>query len=643
MPAEFAPHEGCLMIWPERGDSWQYGAYAARKAFLRVIETISESESMTVLCSEGQYDNARAQLPDRVRLVVMATDDAWARDVGPTFVVNSRGERRGIDWGFNAWGGNVDGLYPSWENDNRVARKFCDLLGDDVYDKRDFICEGGSIHTDGEGTALVTEACLLSAGRNPDLTKAEIERVLCDYLGVSKVIWLPRGIYNDETNEHVDNVCAFTAPGEVVLAWTDDEDDPQYALSAASLAVLETELDAKGRRIKVHKLPLPKPVTITAEECEGLDLCEGEPTRAPGERLAASYVNFYIANHAVVMPAFGDPADERAQEILRKLFPTREIVAIPARDILIGGGNIHCITQQIPKKYGADNMSKVTVAAVQMTYGLENAMEKVREAASQGAQIILLPELFENWYFCQEKSYENYHLATTLEENPAVRELRKIAHDFRVVLPVSYYERVGNTTFNTVAVIDADGSILGQYRKTHIPDDHFYQEKFYFTPGDTGFKVWDTAYAKIGVGICWDQWFPESARCMALMGAEILFYPTAIGSEPILDCDSMPHWRRCMQGHAAANIMPLIAANRIGTETVQPSEDNQQQSSSLTFYGSSFIADETGALVEQADRENEGVLTHTFDLDAIREMRHSWGVFRDRRPEMYGALKSFGR
>ena len=278
-------------------------------------------------------------------------------------------------------------------------------------------------------------------------------------------------------------------------------------------------------------------------------------------------------------------------------------------------------------------MSKVTVAAVQMTYGLENAMEKVREAASQGAQIILLPELFENWYFCQERSYENYHLATTLEENPAVRELRKVAHDFRVVLPVSYYERVGNTTFNTVAVIDADGSILGQYRKTHIPDDHFYQEKFYFTPGDTGFKVWDTAYAKIGVGICWDQWFPESAR----------FYPTAIGSEPILDCDSMPHWRRCMQGHAAANIMPLIAANRIGTETVQPSEDNQQQSSSLTFYGSSFIADETGALVEQADRENEGVLTHSFDLDAIREMRHSWGVFRDRRPEMYGAMRSFGR
>ena len=287
-------------------------------------------------------------------------------------------------------------------------------------------------------------------------------------------------------------------------------------------------------------------------------------------------------------------------------------------------------------------MSKVTVAAVQMTYGLETAVQKVEEAAAQGAQIILLPELFEHWYFCQEKNYENYHLATTLEENPAVEELRRVARDFRVVLPVSYYERVGNTTFNTVAIIDADGSVLGQYRKTHIPDDHFYQEKFYFTPGDTGFRVWDTAYAKIGVGICWDQWFPESARCMALMGAELLFYPTAIGSEPILDCDSMPHWRRCMQGHAAANIMPLIAANRIGIEAVTPSPDNQNQSSSLTFYGSSFIADETGGLVEQADRESACILTHTFDLDEIRELRRSWGTFRDRRPEMYGAMGHFG-
>lgn len=285
-------------------------------------------------------------------------------------------------------------------------------------------------------------------------------------------------------------------------------------------------------------------------------------------------------------------------------------------------------------------MSKVTVAAIQITHGLEQAVERVEEAAAQGAQIILLPELFEHWYFCQERNYENYRLAAPMEQNLAVQRLSEVARDFHVVLPVSYYERVGNTFFNTVAMIDADGVILGQYRKTHIPDDHFYQEKFYFTPGDTGFRVWDTAYARIGVGICWDQWFPEAARCMALEGAELLLYPTAIGSEPILDCDSMPHWQRCMQGHAAANLMPLIASNRVGTETVEPSKDNQNQSSSLTFYGSSFIADETGAVVEQAPRDGACILTHTFDLDEIREFRRSWGVFRDRRPSQYRGLLS---
>lgn len=204
-----------------------------------------------------------------------------------------------------------------------------------------------------------------------------------------------------------------------------------------------------------------------------------------------------------------------------------------------------------------------------------------------------------------------------------------------MVLPISFYERAGNTTYNTVAMIDADGELLGIYRKTHIPDDHFYQEKFYFTPGDTGFKVWDTRYGKVGVGICWDQWFPEAARSMALMGAELLLYPTAIGSEPVLSCDSMPHWRRCMQGHAAANLVPVIAANRIGEETVQPVAENNNQSSALVFYGSSFITDETGEILESADRISEKILLHTIDLEAAADMRMSWGVFRDRRPETY--------
>lgn len=286
----------------------------------------------------------------------------------------------------------------------------------------------------------------------------------------------------------------------------------------------------------------------------------------------------------------------------------------------------------------------VTVAAVQMRCSgtreenLDKAEKMVREAAAQGAQVILLPELFETWYFCQERNYDSYKLALPLEENPAVQRLRRVAEELKAVLPVSFFERDGNVTYNSVAVIDADGQILGVYRKTHIPDDHFYQEKFYFTPGNTGFKVWDTAYGRIGVGICWDQWFPEAARCMALLGAQLLFYPTAIGSEPIIGCDSMPHWRRCMQGHAAANVVPVIAANRIGEERVEPGCGNNGQNSSLTFYGSSFITGETGDILEEGGRTEESVLLHTFDLAAIEDMRFGWGLFRDRRPEMYHGI-----
>ena len=269
---------------------------------------------------------------------------------------------------------------------------------------------------------------------------------------------------------------------------------------------------------------------------------------------------------------------------------------------------------------------------------LDKAEKLTRQAKEQGANVVLLPELFERPYFCQERRYEYYDFATAVEENPAVQRFQRVAKELEIAMPISFYEKDGTRLFNSIAMLDADGGILGIYRKTHIPDDHFYQEKFYFTPGDTGFRVWDTRFGKIGVGICWDQWFPETARAMALMGAELLLYPTAIGSEPVLDTDSMPHWRRCMQGHAAANIMPVAAANRIGEETVEPCKENNFQKSALRFYGSSFITDETGAIVEDGSRDQEEVLTQTFDLDEIRDLRMSWGVFRDRRPECYEIL-----
>ena len=286
-------------------------------------------------------------------------------------------------------------------------------------------------------------------------------------------------------------------------------------------------------------------------------------------------------------------------------------------------------------------MRKVKYAGIQMqcTKSVEENIAKadkmVRKAASEGAKIILLPELFERQYFCQERNYDYYLYARSLEEDEAVNHFKKVAAELEVVLPISFYEKDVNVFYNTTAVIDADGSVLGIYRKTHIPDDHYYQEKFYFTPGDTGFKVWDTRYGKIGIGICWDQWFPETARGMAVQGAEILFYPTAIGSEPILEVDSMPHWRRCMQGHAACNVMPVVAANRIGEEYVEPSDENGGQKSSLVFYGSSFVTDSTGEIVMQASRDKEEIVYGESDLDENRDLRVSWGLFRDRRPQMY--------
>ena len=289
-------------------------------------------------------------------------------------------------------------------------------------------------------------------------------------------------------------------------------------------------------------------------------------------------------------------------------------------------------------------MRNVTVATTQMACGwdiqenIATATALVTKAAKSGANIILLQELFETPYFCQVHDFDYFKLATSVADNAAINHFKQLAKELEVVLPISFYEKSGNTFFNSVTVIDADGEILGTYRKSHIPDGIPYAEKFYFTPGDTGFKVWDTKYAKIGVGICWDQWFPECARSMALMGAELLFYPTAIGDEPTLGINSKGHWQRCMQGHAAANLMPVIASNRIGTETISQNGND----STMQFYGGSFITDGRGEIIQEASAETSEVISTTFDLDQLAIERRQWGVFRDRRPSMYGTLLTHG-
>ena len=354
MPAEYAPHRATLMIWPVRPGSWGKDPRAAQQAFVRVMEAITRSEALYLLAGPNHYEEARAATAHLPRVTVLAidSDDAWARDVGPTFVRNSAGELRGISWSFNAWGGTVDGLYADWQKDDAVAQSFCAAIGLPCADAAPFVLEGGSIHSDGEGTLLVTESCLLSAGRNPQMSRAQIEQTLCAWLGAKKVLWLPRGIDQDETNEHVDNVCAFVAPATVVLAWTDHPDDPQYALSRADLAYLQSVTDARGRPLQVHKLPIPDhPILCDEADCEAYAFAPGETVRTPGERLAASYVNFYFTNDAVLVPQFGGDnagSDARACRILAGLCPGRRVIGLPAREILQGGGNIHCITQQIP-------------------------------------------------------------------------------------------------------------------------------------------------------------------------------------------------------------------------------------------------------------------------------------------------------
>jgi agmatine deiminase len=347
MPGEFEAHAGCWMLWPERPDNWRLGAKPAQKAFVAVAAAISRFEPVTMGVSPAQYLNARRMLPAEVRVVEITSNDAWMRDCGPTFVIDDGGQVRGVDWEFNAWGGLNGGLYFPWDQDNLVARKVLEIERLDRY-KADFVLEGGSIHVDGQGTLMTTEECLLNPNRNPRLSRAEIEEKLLEYLNIDKVIWLGRGVYQDETSGHVDNLCCFIRPGVVALSWTDDPGDPQYDGSHDTYGRLSVATDARGRRLEIHKIHQPGPLLATDEESLGIDDIEGVAPRPPGRRLPGSYINFYIANRGVIMPVFDDPRDRNALQEIQALFPGREVLGIPGREILLGGGNIHCITQQQP-------------------------------------------------------------------------------------------------------------------------------------------------------------------------------------------------------------------------------------------------------------------------------------------------------
>ena len=348
MPGEFEPHVQIWMLWPRRPDNWRLGAKPAQSAWVQVAAAVSQFEPVTVGVNNDQYENARDLLPAHVRVVEISSNDAWMRDCGPTFVVNDRGDVRLVDWDFNAWGGLRDGLYFPWDKDQMVPLKISELERVDRY-KAHLVMEGGAIHVDGEGTVITTEECLLSPGRNPQLSREEIEQSLRDYLSVDKVIWLARGIDPHETNGHVDDVACFVKPGVVLAAITEDQDDWRYELLQGNLRRLQTAIDAKGRTLEVHTVPMPAIRVITEDEARGLDYAEASIRRVPGDKTAASYLNFLIVNGGVIMPVFDDPNDAVALDTLQHLFPDRRVVTVPGREIVLGGGNVHCITQQQPR------------------------------------------------------------------------------------------------------------------------------------------------------------------------------------------------------------------------------------------------------------------------------------------------------
>ncbi|MDF0535393.1 agmatine deiminase [Shewanella sp. A32] len=347
MPAEWAPQQAVWMIWPYRPDNWREEGRYAQQTFAAVASAISAATPVFMAVPNVEMSKAQAVMPASVTLVPMASDDCWARDTGPTIVINGQGQCRGIDWGFNAWGGDNGGLYAPWDKDELVAQQMLAEHGFDRY-AAPLILEGGSIHVDGEGTLLTTAECLLNPNRNPHLSQQQIEACLAEYLGVSHFIWLPQGVYMDETDGHIDNMCCFARPGEVILHWCEDENDPQYPRSQAAYEVLKNAVDAKGRKLTIHKLPQPGPLYCSEQEAAGVAKGSGVPREA-GDRLAGSYVNFLISNQRIVFPLLDPATDDIAKAKLQQIFPEHEVVGVAAREILLGGGNIHCITQQIPK------------------------------------------------------------------------------------------------------------------------------------------------------------------------------------------------------------------------------------------------------------------------------------------------------
>ena len=593
---------------------------------------IAKREHLLVVIPKDEAPSTRLS-PLTSHLLPLRSNDTWARDHGFITLSDDEGHLRLLDFRFNGWGEK----FPA-DLDNAINRHLYDegLIEGEYVDCLDFVLEGGSIESDGKGTVFTTTGCLLAPHRNQPMTKEQIEERLKRELHAKRILWIDHGnLTGDDTDGHIDTLVRICPEDTLLYVGCDDPKDEQYEDLRLMEEQLKTFRTLDGKPYRLEKLPMPRPIY------------------EDGDRLPATYANFLVINGAVLCPTYAQPdLDTEALRIIGEAFPDREIVGIDCRSVIRQHGSLHsaaCIAApcKSPKNDNKDIMKELKIGFLQQHNTADTKdnilrlAEGISDLAKRGAQLIVLQELHNSLYFCQTESVSNFDLAEPIP-GPSTNLFGELAKQFGVVIVTSLFEkRAPGLYHNTAVVLEKDGSIAGTYRKMHIPDDPAYYEKFYFTPGDLGFHPIDTSVGRLGVMVCWDQWYPEAARLMALQGAEILIYPTAIGYEssdtPEEQQRQRMAWQTVQRGHAVANGLPVVAVNRVGYEP-----DPSAQTNGIQFWGTSFVAGPQGEILYEASAEEEESIIVELDLSHSEQVRRWWPFLRDRRIDAYdGFLRRF--
>jgi len=625
LPAEWEEQEFVQLVFPHKDTDWNEYLEDSINTFVNIAKAIAKYQKCLIVAKN--LTKVKAIFDDftyinNLTFVRIDSDDTWARDFGGITVQNED-KFTILDFKFNAWGGK---FHHKLDNQITSKLKLKGLLKQYSHQTIPFVLEGGAIESDGEGTIMTTSNCMLNKNRNPSLNKTSIEKQLLNTLGASKVLWLNSGeLDGDDTDSHIDTLARFVSSNTIVYQGCDDIDDENYSSLKSMEEELKTFTNSKNKPYELVKLP-------------GIKAIYNE-----GERLPATYANFLIINDAVLVPTYNDTNDEKTINIFKELFPSRDIISIGCTTLIKQHGSLHCVTMQYPKTTKEeDNISKLKTALIQQKYysskdeTIRQTVLKIQDASKSGAKLVVLQELHQTHYFCQNENINTFDLAESWEED--IKFWASIAKKNNIVLVTSLFEKRAEGLYhNTAVVFEKDGTVAGKYRKMHIPDDPGFYEKFYFTPGDTGFEPISTSVGKLGVLICWDQWYPEAARLMTLAGAQILIYPTAIGwfeddskEEQQKQLDA---WITVQRGHSIANGLPIITTNRVGFE-----KDDSDVLKGTQFWGNSFVLGAQGEFLAHASNQKEQILYATIDLKNTQNVRRWWPFLRDRRIECYNGI-----